>query len=93
MQIYGPAQLHGAQGISAPHINTRTSSVESPSRGIDTSDILDISSEGMFAEKMSDIPEMRMDRVNSLRAQIANGTYDTDAKLDMALERMLDEIG
>jgi hypothetical protein len=31
--------------------------------------------------------------VNSIRQQIAAGTYETDAKLNMAVERLLDEIG
>jgi hypothetical protein len=30
--------------------------------------------------------------VASIRAQIANGTYETPEKLDMALSRLLDEI-
>jgi hypothetical protein len=34
-----------------------------------------------------------MDRVNEIRAQIAAGTYETDEKLDIAVGRLLDEIG
>jgi len=91
MQVYGPSALHSASGISAPHTN-RISSPPTNARGIDTADTLEISSEGMFVEQTKNLPEMRMDRVASLRAQIANGTYDTPDKLDMALENMLDEL-
>ena len=35
---------------------------------------------------------MRTDRVQELRTAILNGTYETDAKLDVALDRLLDEI-
>jgi len=31
--------------------------------------------------------------VSALRQAIASGTYETDDKLDMALDRLLDEIG
>jgi negative regulator of flagellin synthesis FlgM len=40
-----------------------------------------------------DLPDVRQDRVNEIRAQIKAGTYDTDEKLDLALSRLLDEIG
>lgn len=92
MQVYGPSHLHAAQGISAPHNNRLNSVAPSSSRGIDTADTLEISSEGMFVEAAKNLPEMRMDRIAELRAQIANGTYETADKLDMALENMLDEL-
>ena len=56
-------------------------------------DTVEISDAGRLAEQMSQIPEIRQDRVNAIRAQIANGTYETDAKLSVALDRLLDEIG
>lgn len=36
--------------------------------------------------------EIRIDRVAELRRQIANGSYETPEKLDMALERLLDDF-
>jgi anti-sigma28 factor (negative regulator of flagellin synthesis) len=42
------------------------------------------------AESAADI---RFDKVNSIRAAIADGSYDTPEKLDMALERLLDRLG
>ena len=38
------------------------------------------------------LPEIRTDRVNQLRAEIAGGAYECSAKLDTAIERLLDEI-
>jgi len=46
-----------------------------------------------LTEQTHEIPDIRQDRVDSIRAQIAKGTYETDAKLDVAIERLLDEIG
>ncbi len=92
MQVYGPAHLHAASGINAPHNNRLNSVAPSSPRGIDTKDTLELSSEGMFVEQTKNLPEMRMDRIASIRAQIANGTYETSDKLDMALENMLDEL-
>ena len=37
--------------------------------------------------------DVRIDRVNVIRAQIAAGTYETQAKLDAAIERLMDDLG
>jgi anti-sigma28 factor (negative regulator of flagellin synthesis) len=42
---------------------------------------------------MSEIPAIRQDRVDAIRTAIAQGTYETDAMLNVALDRLLDEIG
>jgi negative regulator of flagellin synthesis FlgM len=36
--------------------------------------------------------EIRADRVAQVKAEIASGVYETDAKLDAAIDRLLDEI-
>lgn len=36
--------------------------------------------------------DVRWDKVNEIKAQIANGTYDTDDKLTSAADKMLDEV-
>ena len=94
MQIYGPAHLHSAQGINAPHALRANQPAPAPARtSFDTADQLDISPQASLASRLSDIPDIRQDRVASLRAQIAAGTYETDDKLDGALNALLDEIG
>jgi anti-sigma28 factor (negative regulator of flagellin synthesis) len=55
-------------------------------------DELDISPEADFVAQARDLPEIREDRVAQIRAQIEAGTYETSAKLDAALSRLLDEI-
>jgi negative regulator of flagellin synthesis FlgM len=93
MQITGPTQVHGPQGISAPH-GTRSAPSAAPARPTaDVSDELHISDSGRIASQLSEIPDIRQDRVNAIRTAIAQGTYDTDAKMSVALDRLLDEIG
>jgi anti-sigma28 factor (negative regulator of flagellin synthesis) len=36
--------------------------------------------------------DVRGDKVSSIKAQIANGTYDDDHKLDGAIDKLLDEL-
>jgi len=92
MQIYGPSQLHGAHSINAPHA-PRHVSPASPAGSAPISDELQISDAGRLAEQVHQLPDIRQDRVASIRAQIASGTYETADKLDIALSRLLDEIG
>ena len=91
MYIYGTAHVHAAQPLNAPHRTAPAQSqVSSPySGGVDQ---LDISPEADFVAQAKGLPEIREDRVASIRAQIQAGTYETAEKLDIALSRLLDEI-
>ena len=91
MQIYGPSQIHGAQPISGPH-SSRSAQAPSAPGSSSIGDRLDISEAGQLAGRLADVPEIRADRVRDLRAAIQNGTYETEAKLNTAVERLLDEI-
>ena len=91
MQIYGPSHLHGAQSISGPH-NARVSQPQASSYTSAPADELSISDAASFVDQARNLPEMRMDRVQQLRSAIADGTYATDQKLNMALDRLLNEI-
>jgi negative regulator of flagellin synthesis FlgM len=92
MQIQGPSHLHGAQPINTPHRAPQSQPAAGTS-ALNEVDQLDISPEADLVSRVSGMPEMRMDRVAEIRAQIASGSYETDAKLDVALDRLLDEIG
>jgi len=95
MHIYGPAQLHGAQSVSAPHIQ-RVASRSDVGQAAPIRDELTLSSAADAADFVAQakaLPDIRQDRVNALRAQIASGAYETDEKISAALDRMLDEMG
>jgi anti-sigma28 factor (negative regulator of flagellin synthesis) len=53
---------------------------------------LDISEAGQIAGRLADVPDIRADRVQELRAAILNGSYETEDKLSTAVDRLLDEI-
>lgn len=90
MYIYGTAHVHAPQTISGPHRATSTPATSNS--GLSGIDTVDISPEAQLLSQARDLPEIRADRVASIRAQIASGTYETDAKLDAALENLLDEL-
>jgi anti-sigma28 factor (negative regulator of flagellin synthesis) len=63
--------------------------VESPK----IQDEVNISDAARLVEQVKQAPDIRQDRVQVIRAQIASGTYETTGKLDVAVSRLLDEIG
>ncbi len=91
MQIHGPSHLHGAQPLNAPHrVAAPQTPVESAYTG--PTDTVEFSSEASLISQVHDLPDIRADRVAQIRAQIAAGTYETDDKLNTALDRLLDEL-
>jgi negative regulator of flagellin synthesis FlgM len=93
MQIFGPTQVHGPQGINAPHNVRGVGNAPAASPTADVRDVLQISEPARLAGQLSEIPDIRQNRVDSIRTAIAQGTYESADKLNVALERLLDEIG
>jgi anti-sigma28 factor (negative regulator of flagellin synthesis) len=76
-----------ASAISAAHAETK-SSLSMPV------DQLDLSPEAMALSNSDSVTEVfRADKVASMREAIANGSYDTEEKLNAALEILLDRLG
>ena len=92
MHIYGPAHLHGPQQVGPPH-GSRASQPAAQPDSSPIKDELEISDAARLVEQSHQVPEIRQGRVDAIRAQIAEGTYETREKLDVAVERLLDEIG
>jgi negative regulator of flagellin synthesis FlgM len=91
MHVYGPAHLHGPQAINAPH-GARASQPTERLESTPIRDELDISEAARLAAETQS-QGIRQDRVDAIRAQIAEGTYETPEKLSLAVDRLLDQIG
>ena len=59
---------------------------------ISTDDQVEISSVGRMFDAASRSSDVRSERLAQIKAAIDQGVYDTDDKLEAALERMLSEI-
>ncbi len=90
MQIHGPGHIHGPQSIKAPH----RIQAPKPEMSLDLqADQVDISPQADFVSRVHDVPDVRADLIAGIRSEIEAGAYETDAKLDIAVGRLLDEIG
>ncbi len=92
MQINGIAQIHGPQAVNAPHKSASTQAAPQNEAAYGA-DQLDISDEARLLSLVLESPDVRADKVLQARAAIANGDYETDEKIGIAIDRLLDEIG
>jgi negative regulator of flagellin synthesis FlgM len=92
MEIYGPSRIDGAQSIRAPH-HVRSIEPQTSAESVYGMDQIDISPEAELVGRVADLPDVRADRITEIRAQIEAGIYETPEKLDIAVGRLLDEIG
>lgn len=91
MHVYGPTHLNGAQPIGPPHASRFSAGQKVAQEPI--ADEVQISDAARLAEQAGGAADIRYDRVAEIRAQIAAGTYETPEKLEIAVSRLLDEIG
>ena len=68
----------------------RSTPAAAPSRA-PASDRLELSSAGHLLQTLKS-NDVRLDKVAQVRAQLDAGTYETDAKFDIAADRLLDDL-
>lgn len=56
------------------------------------SDQVEVSAVASYMSKLRQLPPVRQDLVESTRAEIAKGTYDTPEKFDAAMNELLNDI-
>ena len=60
----------------------------------DRRDKVELSPAGMaMLSKLKASGDVRLDKVQDIKAQIEAGTYETDDKIDGAINKLLDDIG
>ncbi|MBA62190.1 MAG: flagellar biosynthesis anti-sigma factor FlgM [Planctomycetaceae bacterium] len=98
MQING---INGAQPVNpANQVEsakaTQATSITNPTDQVDISAEAELNSQTVDMVnqlQIQDLPEIRTDRVAQIREAIEDGTYETQDKVDIAIDRLLDEIG
>lgn len=91
MEIFGAGGAQGPQPIYPRLASFSVDSGASVHAGTPR-DHVEISPLGQMLDGISRLPEIRHERVEEIRRQIADGTYDTPERLELALDRMFDEF-
>ena len=69
----------------------RAAQAAEPTGNAREGDRVELSETAQLLAKLAALPDVRQDLVDRVKAEIAAGTYDTDAKLDQALDNLIDE--
>lgn len=91
MEIHGAGGAQGAQPIY-PRLAAFTVESGGTVQTQAPRDRVEISQIGRMLDGVARLPEIRQERVDEVRRQIAAGVYETPEKLEIALDRLMDEL-
>ena len=80
----------GAPGPIEPVAKVISAAPASPSGGV--SDVMEISLVAQLVAKLHEMPSTGADLVARVKAEIAAGAYETQEKLDIAVDRLLKDL-
>ena len=94
MNIWGVFSTVGSQGVNAVKGVEALEQTQAAARQQGVTEVQDAVTLSVAAVSAAGAAtEIRFDRVNAIRAAIADGSYETPEKLDLALERLLERLG
>ena len=88
-EIDGIQPAGAAHSIQPPDSILPTSLQPEP---IEAGDVVEISEVARLAARIQDIPDIRAELVARVRAEIAAGVYETPDRLEIAVERLTEEL-
>ena len=91
MEIFGAGGAQGPQPIY-PRLAAFSVDAGQAVHAGTPRDHVEISPLGQMLDGISQLPEIRQERVEEIRRQIAAGAYETPEKLELALDRLLEEL-
>lgn len=90
-------EIQGSDRVQGPRRIERKTPVDvqqaQKAGGQAPADQVQISSKAQHLSALSQVPEVRMDRILQIREEIANGTYESPEKYEKAVDRLLKELG
>ncbi|HUQ69907.1 MAG TPA: flagellar biosynthesis anti-sigma factor FlgM [Planctomycetaceae bacterium] len=92
MDVRGVGSVSGASPIRPTSVAPATTSTTAAAQPQFPRDELQLSSAGKLLDQLSQNADVRQERIARIKEAIANGTYDTDEKLEAALSRMFDAV-
>lgn len=89
--------INEAGGVQGPNPiqpqRTPSTQKAKPAAPAQASDRVEISPQARFLQKLHEVEPVRQDKIDAVRAQIEAGTYDTEDKLQIAVDKLLEDLG
>lgn len=87
------SSVSSGRTVGGPNVPGRdAASIIEPSPVRRKADHVEVSEVATYLNKLRQLPAVRQDLVESIRAQIAADTYDTPEKFDAAIEELLNDL-
>lgn len=86
----GQASVGAANGVST-HAKAHLNGRHDPDVARST-DRVELSNHARFVERLRQMPDVRNELVTSIKQAIDSGTYETESKLETALDRLVNEL-
>jgi len=88
-------EIHGVQPPLEPNPVETVGPItpkSPPIQPTDISDVVEISTAARLAAKIQELPEIRAELVQRVKAEIAEGVYETPERLEITVERLMEEL-
>ena len=88
-------RIHGIPPAAAPNGVDPVQPVQAnPATNgpVGISDIVELSAAAQLVAKVHQLPDIRTELVERVKAEIAAGTYETPERLEVAVSRLMDEL-
>ncbi len=82
-----PTESHPSESLPADEATAAVPGSDVPQEKAEVSEAADVT------QPVGDEADLRAERLARIRAEVAAGTYETDEKIESAVERLLREIG
>lgn len=85
-------RIYGNNGVQPVRHEPRLGAAGSDPTAAKPQDQVEISEAAQLLSKMSQLPEIRQDKVDEIRQAILQGDYETPDKIDVVVDRLLQEL-
>lgn len=90
MEVHGPGGVGGPGRIDIHRVQPqRPAEIQVNGQVGDRAEISEVA---QLLNKLAEVPDVRMDRVQHLRELIASGNYETPERIAGAVEKILEEL-
>lgn len=87
--------INGIQPPAAPNPPESIGKVTSAQNGVQpqaAGDVVELSTAAKLAAKINEVPEVRWDLVQKVKSEIEAGTYETPERLEIAVNRIMEDL-
>ncbi len=93
MSGIGPVNITGSTSPITAGRNGPASMAPSAPATTTPTDEVEISQHGQLLSQLDSLPDIRQDKVASVREAIAKDDYESDEKVDRTIEALLEDLG